>query len=314
MTKRDILARHRDSLKGRLRWRLLSSNVLGIRKPYYVYEAPGALSSTSLPILYLFRGHEREWVNPTEDHSRQKSTAIEDLDYLVSTGQLPPFIGVLPGLNSSNNHVPSLGIDMVGSWSRSLKGMGSGQYWQYLTKELLPHIERGYPQTKDSLRLAAGFSLGGYTVSLLATCLPGYFDHVGIYDGLFMWPDHKDPRHDSTATWTDPVWRSVALFDAALGKPRDPASMKDWNPTDRLVEAEPALLASLAQTTYWIKCASADGQQGNLDRTRFVVNLLREKNIPIGFEDFTMSPDAAHTWHWTDRFLVQFLRGVFDAL
>ncbi len=311
-SKRQILARHRGSLRGRLRACRLHSSALGIRKPYFAYEPPGLRYQQGLPLLYLFRGHEREWVNIGEDASRQATTAIEDLDERIAEGLLPPMVVVIPGLNSTNNHVPSLGIDMAGAWPDTLRGLGTGRFWRFLIRELLLRIERDYPETRGGRRLAAGFSLGGYTVSLLATRCPGYFDHAGIYDGLFMWPDHHDPREPKTGEWTDPIWGASPLFDAALGKPRDPSAMRRWNPTDTLRLADGDVLSTLQKTTFWIASAPSDGHRGNVDRARFFVDLLREKAIPVGFDEVIFDADAAHTWHWTDRFLMRFLERALD--
>ncbi len=306
-SKRQILARHRGSLRGRLRACRLHSSALGIRKPYFVYEPPGWRTQQRLPLLYLFRGHEREWVNIGEDASRRATTAIEDLDERIAEGLLPPMVVVIPGLNSTNNYVPSLGIDMAGTWPEALRGLGTGQFWRFLVHELVPRIARDYPETHGGRRLAAGFSLGGYTVSLLATRCPGYFDHAGIYDGLFMWPDHRDPREATTDEWNDPIWCRSPLFDAALGKPRKPAAMRRWNPTDTLRHADGDLLTTLRKTTFWITSGPSDGQRGNVDRARFFVALLRERGIRTGFDEIVLDPTASHTWHWTDRFLIRFV-------
>ena len=308
-TQRQILDRHRASLAGRLRLRYVHSHTLSLRKPFYVYEPPGlATHPAPLPILYLFRGHEREWANPREDTTRQQRTAVEEIDRLIVRGTLPPLLAVLPGLNSANNHVPSLGIDMAGDWSPRLRGLGTGRFWQFLTRELLPRIERDYPESTGGPRLMAGFSLGGFTVSLLATHLPGYFDHAGIYDGLFMWPRHHDPRQHKPGPCTDPVWCRAGIFDPALGAPRDPTALQRWNPTDLLCTGDAALLHAMQRTTFWITCAAGDGSQGNRDRALFFVDLLKKRGLSLGFESVVLHPEAAHTWHWTDRFLIRFLK------
>lgn len=310
-SERDILARHRASLKGTLRACRHQSEALGLRKTYYVYEPPGYPSKQGLPILYLLRGHQREWVNIREDTSRRTSTAIEDLDYLIMHGEVPPLIAVMPGLNSNNNHVPSLGINMSGHWPTRHKGLGSGQFWTFLSEELIHRIEGRYPETEGGLRLVSGFSLGGYTASLLALRKPGYFDHVALYDGTLMWPKQHDPR-EQPPLHHDRVWCYHPIFDAALGpSPRSPRSLDAWNPTNGLVQASGALLKTLRQTTFWVASAHSDGYRGNLDRTRNFVEILKKKKIPTGFGKIIFSPRAAHNWHWNDRFLIAFLRGVF---
>ena len=312
-----ILSWHEDRLHGRLRMRRLRSQALGISKPYYVYESPGLADAEAPPVLYAFRGHEREWVHMQEDDSRSRSTAIQDIDACVAEGMLPPMLVVMPGLNSANNHVPSLGINMVGTWKRPMQGLGSGQFWTYLTEELLPTVDADYPHLADSPRLTAGFSLGGYTVHLLTMELPGYFAHAAMYDGLFMWPGHRDPRtkaaqdrKGSKTACTDRIWGQAPIFNPALGDPRNQEAMQRWNPTDMLDAASPSMLQELRRTTYWIACAPTDGNTGNLHRGRFLRKRLRNNDMPLGFADTdpVFHPDASHAWHWTDRFVVRFLR------
>ena len=266
-------------------------------------------------MLYLFRGHEREWVNMQEDDSRDRSTAIKDVDQAIHEGLLPPMLMVMPGLNSADNHVPSLGIDMVGTWPAARKELGTGRFWTYLTREFFPEIEARYPQSDGGRRLAAGFSLGGYTVSLLAAKCPGYFDHIASYDGLLMWPWHQDPRVDGSQRCGDPVWCKASIFDAALGRPRSARALRRWNPTDALFPDDTPLLDRLRDTTFWIACAYSDGRKGNRDRARFFVQLLRQHGLRIGFagDDVIFHPEASHTWHWTDRFLMTFLAGAFTG-
>lgn len=305
-TAAKILARHEKSLRGRLRLKAFKSKALGILKPYYIYEPPGFAAQEKLPVLYLFRGHEREWVNFREDSSRLKATAIEDLDKLMRYHLLPPLLVVMPGLNSTNNHIPSLGIDMVGQWPARLKGLGTGRFWTYLTAELFPFIEKKYPQTNGALRLMAGFSLGGYTVSMLSTRLAGYFQHAAIYDGTLMWPGHSDPRVGDEE-FNDNVWCRSALFDPAFGSPRDTEAMQGWNASDRLAHAAGTVLHNMQRTRFWVASAARDGQYGNRDRAQKFAELLRKKGLKNGFSTVVFDDSAAHTWHWADRFLVAFL-------
>ena len=302
-TTAAILARHGATLRGRLRLVRLPSRALGLTKPFFVYEPPGV--RPGLPLLYLFRGHHREWVNLREDPTRQKTTAIEDLDEAIHRGHLPPTVVVLPGLTSANNHVHGLGVDMAGPIPPTAKGVGTGRFWTYLTDEVIPFAEDRY---RPSQRLAAGFSLGGFTVSLLAFGLPGYLDHAAFYDALFTWPDHDDPRRPEHAPFSDRVWTRNFIFDAAFGQPRDVAALARWNTTDWLLRADDATRAALAQTTYWVQCAGSDGSRGNRDRAHALVGFLRERGLPLGYDETVLDPEAAHTWHWTDRFLHDVLR------
>lgn len=310
MPARQILARHQQHLHGRLLLKRIKSRALDISKPFYIYEPAGWHTLADLPLLYLFRGHEREWVNIREDGSRSRSTAIEDLDRLIVEGLLPPVLAVLPGLNSSNNWIPSLGINMVGEWETRFRGLGSGRFWEYLTGELMPAVARWYPQSARGLKLMAGFSLGGYTVSLIAAKLPGLFDHALIYDGTLMWPDHIDPRK-GPRRFGDTIWYRSRLFDAALGRPRNELAMQAWNPTNMIRDAGTETLGLLRQTTFWVASAHRDGGFGNRDRARMFVDLLRARQIPTGLKHIIFDPRAEHTWHWTDRFLTAVLQKIF---
>ncbi len=305
-TRVQILRRHDETLAGQLRGRVYRSEALQTRKPYYVYEAPGVRDTAHPPLLILLRGHEREWANVAEDTTRKK-TAIEDVDRLVQLGLLPPLRAVLPGLNSYDNHVPSLGIDMEGTWSGCSRSLGTGQFWTYLTEELLPDVRARYA-APDTPHIVVGFSLGGYTASLLAIRRPSAFDHVGIYDGLFPWPRHDDPREEDGA-FSDSVWTDAGIFHPALGNPPTRDALRRWNPTDRLKRADSSLRRQLQDTTFWIACAAEDGDQGNRDRAQFIVQLLREHNVPLGLDRVIFHGDARHTWHWADLFLLRVLLG-----
>lgn len=306
--RRAILDRHEQSLRGTLRSQRIFSKHLCHLKHFYIYEPPGINTMQEIPVVYLFRGHEREWVHFNEDSSRRSTTAIEDIDILIHQGVLPPVMLVMPGLNSANNHVPSLGINMKGRWPITQRGLGTGRFWSYLTREVFPLIEKNYPVTRKSKRLAAGFSLGGFTVSLLGIHLPGYFDHLGIYDGLFMWHKYFDPRITPENPFNDNVWLENPLFDAAFGKPRKRKALNRWNPTDMLVNANSSLLEKLSTSRWWITSAASDGTSGNLDRTTYFIELLKSRKLPSGFDFIVFDKQASHNWHWTDRFLIRFLQ------
>ncbi|HCR49751.1 MAG TPA: hypothetical protein DIW24_08980 [Bacteroidetes bacterium] len=314
MTEEEILTRHRQHLHGSLKTIRLKSNALRVYKNFYVYEPPyygHPMYPQDTSLLYLFRGHEREYVNMSEDGSRKMVTTIELLDQLIVAGILPPVIAILPGLNSNNNHVPSLGIDMAGKWERGLKGLGTGKFWEYLTQELFPYVETRWPLNKKGLRLGAGFSLGGYTVSMIAARVPTFFHHVGIYDGTMMWPDQNDPRYPEPE---DGVWRSARLFDAALGSPRDAKLMHQWNPTDLILESTGEKLEKLRKITFWVASTPFDGMRGNRERCEYFLQMLQNKSIPVGWKSVPFDPAAEHNWYWNNLFVVRFLKSVFQKM
>lgn len=308
---RRILARHKNSLKGALRILPFRSRALGVSRNVFVYEPPTLRVSRRMHLLYLFRGHEREHVNVDEDASR-KQTTIEMLDGLISEGSIPPVLAIMPGLTSYDNAIHSLGINMMGGIPHPKTGMGTGMFWTFLSDELIPYIESRYAnKLMDGLRLASGFSLGGYTVALLATALPGYLNHAGMYDALFMFDSQTDFRTNRL----DSVWMGSGVFNAALGLPseRTPYSLSPWNPTELIKHGDFLTLDQVRQTTFWVRTAAKDREDGNLDRGRYFVEILKASEVPLGFSLVPFRPDSHHDWHWNDRFLKLFLRNVFEG-
>lgn len=300
VTPQHILEHHKG-LRGKLHLRHFKSRVLGIRKSYYVYQSADWDARRPFLLLWLFRGHEREWVNFREDSSRLESTAIEDLDALNLRKIVPPTLAIMPGLTSSNNWVPSGGVNMVGEWKPTMRGLGTGRFWDYLTGELMPHTETAYNPKGMATRAGFGFSLGGYTLQLLSMRVPGYFDHAAFYDGLFPWPSHQDPRLEGD-DHTDKIWTQSPIFDAAFGKPRDTRALDRWNPTDTLVTADDAWLEQLRQTRFWINSAAGDGSTGNIDRAKFIIGELERRGIHNQMRKVPFDEHARHNWHWTDAF------------
>lgn len=307
-TEAAILTHH-EHLAGSLRCRRLKSKVLGIHKPFYVYEPPGFKRSDAIPVVYLFRGHEREWVNIAEDNSRGVSTAIEDIDLLITLGLLPPVLLVMPGISSSNNATHSLGIDMVGPGIGE-RGIGTGKFWTYLTTEFIPTIENRYPGIAPGQRMAIGFSLGGYLTALLATCFPGYLDHAGIFDGTLPYRDFKYPELKASSDCSDRVWCESPLLDPALGKPRRLGYMRRWNVTDIVRRASFHDLHLMRKTRFWVSSASEGGNRGNLDRSRHFVEAIKDADLPVGTRGVAFASNASHTWHWADMFAVSLIHRV----
>jgi hypothetical protein len=308
VTPKQILRHHRG-LRGRLQHRALRSDVLGVRKPYYVYTPPGQ-GHEGLPLVLLLRGHEREWANPNEDDSR-RTTAIQDLDHLIAQGTVPPLVALLPGVSSADNRIHSCGVDMEGTWP-DRRTVGTGKFWTYLTTELLPCVEATYP-VHGGLRVAVGFSLGGYLALLWAVRKAGTFDHVAIYDGTLPWPRYDDPREDGGA-FSDPIFGDAEIFNPAFGAPPRRSALRRWNPVDDLRTANDSRIRRLQDTTFWIASAAHDGSSGNRDRARYVKRLLTTNDIPLGFgsPSVVLHNEASHSYAWADRFLVRVLLGIFD--
>jgi hypothetical protein len=91
----------------------LWSAALGVRKSLYVALPPAYDARDGrYPVLYLLRGHEREWVNPAEDGSR-RGTALDVYRALLTAGHAGSMILVFPGLTSDDGRVHGMATDFL---------------------------------------------------------------------------------------------------------------------------------------------------------------------------------------------------------
>ena len=162
---------------------VLQSDILGREMRYNILLPEGYENgSERYPVLYLLRGHEREWVNPTEDGSR-RGTIQTVYDALYSQGLVGRMIIVMPGLSA-----PS-----------------SPAEFGYILSELIPHIDTRYRTIPIRTRRGMdGFSYGGYDMLELLWRRPTDFITAGAYDGSF-WAFELD----TLAAAAESYWRSV---------------------------------------------------------------------------------------------------------
>lgn len=283
------------------------SPALGIEKRYKIYLPPGYdHEQQRYPVLYLFRGHENEWFDPYQDHSRGGEAIQNLMDELIGDGIIGKLIVVGVGMTSDNGQVYGLGINFLNPRLAGRQGgIGSGQFEDYFVNDLIPHIDHHYrtiPQR--ACRGADGFSLGGYTAVMLAIKHPQLFCSVGSYDGSHMFRDLDDPRlaydrHD------DLLWvRNDNLFAPAFRRPRqrryDVAYMMSYSAVNLLEKISPADRRLLEKTDFFIQSAAFDGLQGNRDRAVHLVTLLHLHGIPNRAGRLILSNDAHHTWKFAD--------------
>src|SRR5690349_14386530 len=98
---REILKRRIERpIDARVRRVTLPSKTLGVNKSFYVSLPPGyhriANADLHYPTLYLFRGHEREWVHRFQDKSRHGQTVVDVYRDLLEEGKVGPMILVFP--------------------------------------------------------------------------------------------------------------------------------------------------------------------------------------------------------------------------
>ena len=274
----------------------LHSTTLGIAKQLFVYTPPGYRDSQGhLPALYFFRGHEHEWVNPTQNNSRAGRTVIDVYEELLTSGAIGPMLLVFPGISSTDNSVPGLLTNFKQPDLTSKPGIGSGRFHDYLMHEVIPYIDRHY-RTRPGARATEGFSLGGFMAAKIAAQHPDAFVAVSTYDGLCFGDVPVDPgtiaSHDST--FRNPMFDPV--FGAASQRDRRYAAAN--NPTNLVRTGDAAALKRITWMIEYGPRASEPGDS-NFYRGDHLCQLLAAKGIRNhGRGELT---SGTHTWHCADE-------------
>lgn len=277
----------------------IQSLVLGVEKSFYVAVPPGYASSVNsrqrYPTLYLFRGHEREWVHRQQDHSRHGRTVIDVYRQLLDEGDVGQMVLVFPGTSSDDNRVPGLLTNFrAPSLVEDAPGIGTGRFEDYFAHELVPYVDahfRTIPHRRA--RAVDGFSLGGFQSIKIAAQHPELFCSAGSFDGTFLWATNQGRG----VRVRDRVLNN-AMFDPAFGVPRDLEHVASNSPANLVATAS---RASLADVQWLIRSGPEEAEpwQSNYYRAQHVIGLLHSRSIENGVE--AVEPEAVHNWHWADR-------------
>lgn len=279
------------------------SQVLGVLKRYYIYLPPEYAAGTQrFPVLYLLRGHEREWVNPHEDTSRGGQTVIDVYAAARAAGAVGPLILVMPGIASDDNHLTGLMTDFrAPELAGNRPGIGSGRFERFFVQELIPHIDQTYRTLPTGRgRAVAGFSLGGAMAVKVAARYPGLFASVGAYDGTFFFTSDCGRRvRASDSLLLHP------LFDPVFGVPRDMDFITENNPVNLVMQADPAHLRAL---TWCIQYGpeQCEPRGANFYRGEHLLQALRRQGVRNSLPSPVL-PDGQHTWATADRHIRQTL-------
>lgn len=298
-TVRHVLAR-----PGKLKHVVHRSAALGINKSYYIYlPSPGAESVRErFPALYVFRGHQREWINPRQDGSRGGRTVIDAYEDLLRAGRLGPMILVFPGIASDDNTVSGALVNMrEPERAAGLRGIGSGRFEDYFVQDLLPHVEEEYPVLPGSAhRGVDGFSMGGFMAVKVALGHPGMFSTVGAYDGMYFYGRNLAK---------DKALRN-RMFDSVFGVPRDLAYVAQNNPVHLMQKAAPE---ELARMSWFLEYGSEAGEpfDSNFYRGRDLVRQLARRGIR---NDGGVVAGGHHDWATADGHMARTLPKHYAAL
>ncbi|MDQ6695259.1 MAG: esterase family protein [Chloroflexota bacterium] len=289
----------RKSLDARATHVTISSSILGIEKSFYValpadYDEPqNAL--VRYPAIYLFRGHEHEWIHKWQDKSRRGRTVIDVYNALLEEGKVGPMILVFPGISSDTNRVPGFLIDFKSpDLVKEEPGIGTGCFESYFLKELIPEVDRRYRTLAERAgRAVDGFSLGGFQSIKIAAQRPDLFCSAGAFDGTFLYALDRG----KSIRRTDKVL-SNPIFAPAFGVPRDYEYAAANSPANLLWRADKA---AISQVQWLIRSGpeAAEPWHSNYFRAQHVAGILKQRGIDNGIDPVLTG--ATHSWHWADK-------------
>lgn len=292
-------ARLSTPLRGTLKEASFQSQALGIEKRYFIYLPPRYSSGQRFPVVYLFRGHEKEWQDRQQDKSRSQN-ACDVAEELFLSRTIKEMILVMPSTSSEDGTIITGGVNLrAPELLRDKPGIGTGAFEDYLF-ELIEHIDATYNTQKSRQgRAVDGFSMGGFTALLLALKRPELFCSVGSYDGSFGFWRKLDPRKGARAG-------SDAIFDPfphIHGQPFDPGHHRQNNPADLILAARGAQIRNIRALRFHLYCAGAPEPRANRDRTLHIISLLSLRGVSNIPTNAIFDPRAEHTWHWADEYL-----------
>jgi S-formylglutathione hydrolase FrmB len=280
----------------------MRSRILGVTRRFYVYLPPEYADQPQrrFPTLYLLRGHEREWVNPHEDASRSGATVIDVYERLRAADAVGPLIMVMPGMASTDNAVPGMLTDFRSpEYAAHVTGIGSGRFQQFFFEELLPTVDQRF-RTLPAARAVAGFSLGGYMAVKAVALRPELFVSVGAFDGAFPYASDGGRRARAAETLFAPP-----MFDAPLGRPRDPAHLNANNPLGLLMRADPAALRRLIWVIQYGP-ETIEPWGSNFYRGEYLLRALASLGISNAAPVAALA-EAQHNWQSADQHIAQTL-------
>ncbi len=147
--------------KGQVMDGYFKSDVVGRRQHYFIYLPPcyDANSEVRYPVVYLLHGI------PMDEHHWLDEGLVDTADKLIGSGELPPFIVVMPHGDYA------LYTDTSGG-DKSFEGV--------LVNELIPAIDARFRTLADAEhRAIGGISRGGVWALEIAFTHPDLFDAVG---------------------------------------------------------------------------------------------------------------------------------------
>ncbi|HEX8682375.1 MAG TPA: alpha/beta hydrolase-fold protein [Ardenticatenaceae bacterium] len=288
----------------------LESEALGVTKQFYLYTPPGydENAEARYPVLYLFRGHEREWVNPYEDGTRAGTNVIDVYETLLEAGDVGPMILVFPGISSADNSVSGLLTDFQHPElvpEDDQPSVGTGQFESYFINDVIPYVDATYRTvaTREG-RGVDGFSLGGFMSAKIAAEHPDLFRTVGAFDGTYLYADPTCQLISPQDTlFYNP--QNDWLYGPAFGPfpTRDSAYAAENNAPNIVCNSTPEAMQSL---TWLIQYGpeSSEPTDANYLRGAHLMGHLEAKGVTNGLEPVLA---GGHNWRTADEHMRQTL-------
>lgn len=285
-------------IDARVRHIAIKSEALGVKKSFYVALPPGygRFQNRELryPTLYLFRGHEREWIHRWQDKSRHGRTVIDVYRELLDAKDVGPMILVFPGISSDDNRVPGLLVNFTApELAKQAPGVGTGRFEDYFLNELIPCVDTMFRTVAErGGRAVDGFSLGGFQSVKIAAQHPDLFCSCGSFDGTFLYSTAKG----KAVRANDRVLRNP-MFAPAFGSPSNLDYVAANSPANLMWRTEQKALASVQ----WLIRSGPEKSepwQSNYFRAQHVIEIMRARNLSNGVP--SVFPQASHSWHWAD--------------
>lgn len=292
------------------------SEALGLWRHYYVWLPPEyARSRRPFPVLYLLRGHHREWVKPFDVNSAYHLAdgcpplrtvhVAAVMDALTRSRKTRPAILVMPCMANADGTLTGLATDWIARHrvrGRQLRGVGTGRFGTHLKDELIDHVDRHFHTiAAPQGRAADGFSLGGYMALKLVLSRPEAFCAVGAYDGSFFYLHHRPGKMGEAPDYLV----EHGLFDPVFDRPRRALHVQANSPAALLQKAPDWLLQRL---TFHLQCGpqQAEPMDSNFYRTMHMIRLLQMRGIRNQADPVVLE-DGHHDWPTAYRHLAQAL-------
>jgi S-formylglutathione hydrolase FrmB len=260
-------------------------------------------------VLYLFRGHQGEWLGKNQDSSRGGRNVIDVYEEQLAAAIVGPMILVFPGISSEDNVVSGMATNFLAPGLTGASGVGTGRFEDYLMQEVIPYVDGHFRTIAHRTgRGVDGFSLGGFMSTKVASQHPERFRTVGSFDGTFMYADPTCQYIDPSDTvFTNSMFDPVYGAPLVTGGPRSlesSAYAARNNAANLICNSTAEQMQSLAWFVQYGPL-SKEPLDANYRRGEHLVQKLRDKGVANAFADPVL--DGGHKWAVADEHMRQTL-------